>query len=189
VNGVVVNDLPKGDGIFGGGPLDESLLVGTSEWFATPSEEIGADVVQLARFLFVRRLIQVSRRWRNRLSYRLRSLTPDRAGWQSLFWLSLVGEVTTQRNLSKRVGIKESTLARALDALERQGLVSRASAPNNRRANLVTLTPAAMPVLDEINAAAKAIRDELLSDVDPQELAICVKVLAQINEAFDRTTD
>jgi len=171
-------------------PIDEGLLVNTPEWFALPPQVAAeSDEIQQAKFLMVRRLLQVARRWRNRLSTRLRGLSSERTGWQSLFWLSLAGNTATQRELAERVGIKESTLARALDGLERQGLVTRSAVPGNRRANHVTLTEAAGPMLDRINGIAREIRDELLVDIDPADLETCLRVLAQINAAFDRTQD
>jgi len=181
---------PNAPDLLRDGPLDGDLLVNTPGWFAIPRQvSEAADEIQAAKFLMVRRLLQIGRRWRNRLSYRLRALGSERTGWQSLFWLSLAGNTATQRELAERVGIKESTLARALDGLERQGLVTRAAVPGNRRANHVSLTAAAGPMLDRINVIAKDVRDELLGDIDPDDLATCLRVLAQINAAFDRTED
>ncbi|HWW64611.1 MAG TPA: MarR family transcriptional regulator [Sphingomonadaceae bacterium] len=166
------------------GAEDRPLLVNSAQWLVPPPDS--ADDAAFARFIFIRRLLQTGRRWRNRLSTTLRDTPAVRSGgWQTLFWLSVVGRTATQRELAQRVGIEESTLARALDRLEKQGFVERAIDKDDRRAKRITLTAAAQPVIDRVNDAASTLRNEILRDVDPDDLATCLKVLSQIGDAFD----
>jgi MarR family transcriptional regulator for hemolysin len=166
-------------------PPDQPLPANTPPWLVPPPVA-ATDPAAFTQFLFVRRLLQISRHWRNQLSTNLREMPDIRSGWRTLFWLSLAGRTATQRELAQRVGVDESTLARALDKLEQQGFVKRAVDPDDRRAKRITLTAAATPVLDRIGEVAIQVRVEILRDIDPAELALCLKVLDQISDAFDR---
>lgn len=160
-------------------------LFNSPQWMVPPPVA-ATDPAAFTQFLFVRRLLQISRRWRNQLSTNLRDMPGISGGWRTLFWLSLAGRTATQRELAQRVGVDESTLARALDKLERQGFAERAVDPDDRRAKHITLTSAATPVLDRIGEVAIRVREEILRDIDPAELALCLKVLDQVSAAFDR---
>jgi MarR family transcriptional regulator for hemolysin len=164
---------------------DRAPVADAPDWLVPPSGDV-ADPAALTRFFFVRRLFQVSRRWRNQAATDLREVLDIRGGWRTLFWISFVGHAATQRELAHRVGVDESTLARALDKLERQGFVERAIDPNDRRVRRIALTPAAVPALDRITAVTRQIRMELLRDIDPADLARCLKVLDQIGDGLDR---
>jgi len=166
------------------GPEISEPLVESPAFLQSPSPEIERDAIAHSRFIFVRRLLQVSRLWRTALSDALRPTSDVQSGWQTLFWLSLTGQTSTQRELADRVGIKESTLARALDALEKQGLVRRDVVENNRRAKTITLTPAATPVLASINERATALRETILKDVEPADIDACLRVLAKARDAL-----
>jgi MarR family transcriptional regulator for hemolysin len=164
---------------------DCSQAVETPDWVVPPAGD-AADPLVLARFLFVSRLFQVSRRWHNQATSDLREMPGIRGGWRTLFWISIVGRSATQRELAHRVGLDESTLARALDKLEKQGLVTRTVDPEDRRVRRIALTPAAAPALDRIVTAARQIRAELLDDVDPADLDRCLKVFDQIVAGLDK---
>ena len=166
-------------------PAESSPLIDSPVWLQTPSDEVREDPVALNRFLLVRRLIQVSKRWRDLLRISLQDTGAQKAGWQTLFWLSLSGSVATQRELARRIGVRESTIARALDALEQQGLVERKASQGDRRINAVMLTEAAKPAIREINGKAKLLRDQVLSDIDPDDLAVAVRVLGQVAERLN----
>ena len=160
-------------------------LVNSPVWLESPIDAVRHDGVARNRFVLVRRLIQVSRRWRQFLSMALQDTAGQRAGWQTLFWLSLSGSTANQRELAQRIGVRESTIVRALDALEKQGLVERKAASGDRRAKAVVLTDEAEPVIAEINSKAQTLRDRLLADIDADDLAITVRVLDQIAARMD----
>ncbi len=166
-------------------PLDSSPLVDSSDWLRSPFDKVRRDSVANNRFLFARRIFQVSRRWRKFLSLELRERSANQSGWQALFWMSLSGGAANQRELARRVDAQESTIARALDALEQQGLVVRKTAKDDRRVKSVELTEAADPVIREINEKAGMLRDRILSHIDAADLAITVRVLGQIVERMN----
>ncbi len=178
-----------GPGEPGRDPIDSSPLVNSRAWVESPNDAVRRDPVALNKFLFVRRLIQVSRLWRQFLRMALREGSANQNGWQTLFWLSLSGPTENQRQLADRIGVKESTIARALDALEQQGLVKRKASSSDRRVKSVAMTAAAEPVIAEINNKARTLRDRLLANIDADDLAITVRVLGQIAEVMAAVED
>jgi len=135
---------------------------------------------------FVAELFQVARRWRARLDERLKPEGHSKSSWAVLFWLSRKPEGMTQGELADEVGIETSTLTRQLDALEAQGLVVRLSVPGDRRAKLVRLTGEAWPQLEVIGQITRAVREELLDDIDPQAVETALSVLQQIHARLER---
>lgn len=139
------------------------------------------------REAFALELGRVSRRWRARLDERLRAIGLTQARWTTLLQLSRGGASLTQRELAERVGIEGPTLVRLLDALEAQGLIKRCAVQGDRRAKHVRLTEAAEPLLLEINRIAAELRRELLSDVRPDDLETCLRVLRSIGDRLERS--
>ena len=97
----------------------------------------------------------------------------------------------TQRELSRRVGMREPTTVIALKSLERSGFVVRRKSDEDRRKVHVFLTPEAkalhpvlMPAVAEVNAVA-------LAGLSDAEIAILRKALTQVgrNLASDDDDD
>lgn len=63
-----------------------------------------------------------------------------------------------QSALAEKMNVEPMTLVGFLDRLEAAGLVERAADPRDRRAKIISLTPAAEPYLDGIGAAAATVR-------------------------------
>lgn len=74
-----------------------------------------------------------------------------------------------QTALADRMGIEPMTLSGFLDRLEAAGLVARSPDPNDRRAKLITLAPAAAPVLERIHEEMVTIRLEALEGFSEEE--------------------
>lgn len=100
----------------------------------------------------------------------------------------------TQRELSRRVGMREPTTVIALKSLERSGFVVRCKSVEDRRKVHVYLTPQAkalqqvlLPAVAEVNAIA-------LAGLSKAEIAVLRKALVQVGrnlaeDAEDITTD
>jgi len=132
------------------------------------------------------KLAELSRLWRQALDARLRPLGLSQARWAALIHLSAYPDGLTQGRLALRVGIKDSTLVPQLDALARDGLIERRESPGDRRAKTVRLTPAAMPLLAEIDRVGRDLRQELTADIDPRHIDICLDVFKAIRERLER---
>lgn len=135
---------------------------------------------QLDPHRFAMQLAQLSRSWRAELDRRLVGLGLSQARWLVLLHLSRFAELPTQRELAQSVGVEGPTLARLLDSLEAQGLVSRQAVPEDRRAKKISLSPPAQPLIEKIEAISTQLRKELFAGIDEEELRRCQQVHARI---------
>lgn len=136
---------------------------------------------------FGQEIARISRGWRAVLDARLRDKGFTQARWYALLQLSRGAPGMSQRELAARVGVEGPTIARLIDALERQGLVERRQANGDRRANELHLTAAAQPLLAEIDRTATQLRHELLGDIPAESLATCITVLRRIGDRLDKS--
>ncbi|WP_341303406.1 MarR family transcriptional regulator [Pseudomonas sp. TMP25] len=129
---------------------------------------------------FAMQVAQLSRAWRGELDRRLVGLGLSQARWLVLLHLGRFAELPTQRELAQSVGVEGPTLARLLDSLETQGLVSRQAVPEDRRAKKIALSPQALPLIEKIEAISAQLRQEVFAGIDEDELRRCQKVHAQV---------
>ncbi|MBC2776055.1 MarR family winged helix-turn-helix transcriptional regulator [Parasphingopyxis marina] len=122
---------------------------------------------------FAWRLIALARRWTARLDERLAENGLTSARWQALFWISEQDGTVTQQQIADRIGVASSTMVRTIDGLEQHGLVKRAGSKEDKRANTLSITPAAAAILDDIREGADAVRKEVLGEIHPAEIAMC----------------
>jgi DNA-binding MarR family transcriptional regulator len=73
------------------------------------------------------------------------------------------GEQASQQRVAERLGVDRTTMVALLDALEAKGVVSRHPHPEDRRRNVVELSPAGTEALRRAVAASDAAERSLLS--------------------------
>ena len=135
---------------------------------------------------FGMQLAQMSRGWRAELDRRLAGLGLSQARWLVLLHLARFDEAPTQRELAQSVGVEGPTLARLLDSLEAQGLVQRHSVIEDRRAKKIVLSDSARPLIEQIEAIATALRQELFVGIDEEEARICLRVHKRILDNLEK---
>jgi MarR family transcriptional regulator for hemolysin len=135
---------------------------------------------QFQQHRFAMQLAQLSRAWRAELDRRLVGLGLSQARWLVLLHLSRFETPPTQRELAQSVGVEGPTLARLLDGLEAQGLVSRQAVAEDRRAKQITLSAQAQPLIEQIEAISTQLRQELFAGIDPLDLQHCQRVQERI---------
>jgi MarR family transcriptional regulator, lower aerobic nicotinate degradation pathway regulator len=69
----------------------------------------------------------------------------------------------SQADLGRSTGIDRSDVTAALGELESRHLIERAADPGNKRRNIVTLTPAGIDQLRELDIIVDTIQDQLLA--------------------------
>ncbi len=126
------------------------------------------------------RLGLVARLWRAEIDQRLAAFGLTESRWLTLLHLSRLPHAATQRELAESVGVRGPTLVRTLDRLEAERLIERRTEAADRRTKSVRLGPEAAPVLERIEAAAAAVRAEILSDISPAEMKTCLQVFEKI---------
>ena len=78
-------------------------------------------------------------------------------------------EPGSQQQAAQRLGIDRTSMVTRLDTLERKGLVSRHPHAEDRRRNIVELTPAGAKVVTDATAASELAEAELLASLPPDE--------------------
>jgi MarR family transcriptional regulator, lower aerobic nicotinate degradation pathway regulator len=86
----------------------------------------------------------------------------------------------TQSLLSDSVGIDRATMVRLVGALEKRGWVMRTTHPQDDRALLVKLTPAALPVLKKARSIEAKCQRVLLQDLSLLERQQFEALLARV---------
>lgn len=136
---------------------------------------------------FGMQLAHMSRGWRAELDRRLAELGLSQARWLVLLHLARYETPPTQRELAQSVGVEGPTLARLLDSLEGQGLVQRRAVLEDRRAKKIVLCDTALPLIQQIEAIATALRVELFAGIDEEELRVCMRVHTRILANLERS--
>ncbi|MCO6415713.1 MarR family transcriptional regulator [Siccirubricoccus sp. KC 17139] len=96
-------------------------------------------------------------------------------------WIALVKlrqrDGMTQRDLAELLEVEPISAGRLVDRLAARGLIERRADPADRRIWRLHLTPAAAPVLAEIEAVRAAFSAEALQGIDP---ALCEAAAAAL---------
>jgi len=137
-------------------------------------------------FRFTGRMNLIARRYRTRLNEQLKRIGQTQARWEALFWISVSGDAATQSELAERMGVEGPTLVRMLNRLEQEGLVERRETPTDRRAKTIRLTPEAETIISDIVGLSGPFRDEMLQDVSPDEIRLCLSVFDRIMARLER---
>jgi MarR family transcriptional regulator, lower aerobic nicotinate degradation pathway regulator len=92
-----------------------------------------------------------------------------------------------QTSLCNIIMLDRSTVATQLAKLEEKGLVTRKSASDNPRKNLIKLKPAGRAMLARVGPLLDLIEDELLAILSPVERGTLMELLARVANVQDET--
>jgi DNA-binding MarR family transcriptional regulator len=81
-------------------------------------------------------------------------------------------------DLAELLAISPSGVTRALQPLERIGLVDRVVDPRDARSGLAVLTASGERVLEDARAAAREAADQLFAGIDPDDHSAAMRALA-----------
>jgi DNA-binding MarR family transcriptional regulator len=144
------------------GPTDPADAVGVVE------REFGALVMNLTRY-----------------KHQVNGSRIDRMALMVLGALSYCGpsRLTT---IAEHTGFDPSTVSRQVADLEKAGLLSRDADPDDRRAILLQATAAGQDLMRRLSSGRRRRIERLLSDWDPDDIAIFGRLLGQLNEATEK---
>ena len=108
-----------------------------------------------------------------------------RAQWKVLFKLTRKPGLR-QVELADLLDLEPITLCRIVDRLEEAGLVERSRDPEDRRAWKLHVTAKAQPLIEKLHAVGAELVDQAFGGIDPKEIEIARKVLAQARENAGR---
>jgi DNA-binding MarR family transcriptional regulator len=86
----------------------------------------------------------------------------------------------TQAQLARRVAIEQPTIVRTIDRMERDGLVTRAADPNDRRVSRITLTERGWALRDQLIPLADGVNRAATATLSEEEVATLRRLLANV---------
>ncbi|TYC68176.1 MarR family transcriptional regulator [Streptomyces sp. CB01881] len=92
-----------------------------------------------------------------------------------------------QRDLVRRLGVDASDMAKVADQLAGAGYVERIRDPVDRRRVSVSITGPGRAVLAGLEAEARAVQDEILAPLDPEERRALHGLLLRVHHGLPGT--
>lgn len=92
----------------------------------------------------------------------------------------------SQATLGRRTDIDRSDVVAALNELAAAGLIERASDPEDRRRNVITITPAGLDLLGELDKVVAGVQEDVLAPLSAAERKEFLRLLARLLEPTDR---
>ena len=86
----------------------------------------------------------------------------------------------SQSALGRRTSIDRSDVVAALDDLGDRGLIRRSPDPDDRRRNVVTITPAGVERLRTLDPILAGVQEKLLAALSPADRAELVRLLVRL---------
>ena len=104
-----------------------------------------------------------------------------------LFALSRRGSLS-QKDLAQELEIETPTLVRVLDGMESQGLIERRAEDGDRRVKQIHVTAEGEGVGRTVQALAQQLRQDLVTEIPEEDLAIALRVLLKLNSNMSNIT-
>jgi DNA-binding MarR family transcriptional regulator len=93
-----------------------------------------------------------------------------------LFFLSRCGSENTPTDITKRLNLNRGHVSQAIDVLLRRKLIAAVADEKDRRCMHYTITPNAVPVIDEIANVKKRMDEQILKGITAEELETYKKI-------------
>jgi DNA-binding MarR family transcriptional regulator len=88
----------------------------------------------------------------------------------------------SQAALGRRTGIDRSDVVAALNELAGRALIQRSPDPDDRRRNIITITPAGTQQLRRLEEILADVQDELLAPLSPADRTKLIRLLTRLLE-------
>jgi MarR family transcriptional regulator for hemolysin len=117
----------------------------------------------------------------------------EEAGGSLPVWLILLNlkihRPGTQRDLAKKIGIREATLTHHLNAMDADGLITRTREASNRRIQVVALTDKGDAAFLRLRAAATAFDAQLRTGLDDNDVSTLATLLTRLSSNVAGTAE
>lgn len=108
--------------------------------------------------------------------------------WGVLVHVWNQGDVS-QEEMARFQCVEKSSMSRVLSGMEHKGLIRRDADPNDARRKIVRATAKGMEIKERSRGVAMEVLALALRDVDPQERAVCLKVLGAVKKTLQASGD
>ncbi|QGP79569.1 MarR family winged helix-turn-helix transcriptional regulator [Sphingobium sp. CAP-1] len=123
------------------------------------------------------KMAPVARAWRQLADVTLAEFGVSNSAAWCLIHIYRIGPEVRQAALADSLDISQPSLVRTLDQLQAAGLVGRTPHPEDKRSNIIALTPAGADLVGRIEEKLGALRAELLQGVPDEAIEIAVWLL------------
>jgi DNA-binding MarR family transcriptional regulator len=121
-----------------------------------------------------------AREFRRRLDHNLSDAGHELTATQVIMLKNIdLSEGASQQTISDLLCWDKTAVTRAIDVLEEKNLVIRVQDKNDRRQNMIYLTPMAKDKISNVMEIALITEAQALAGVDPERIKICKDVLRQ----------
>lgn len=100
---------------------------------------------------------------------------------QVLAWLSLEGELS-QVDLARLMHVQPATIVPVIDRMERDELIVRKAAPDDRRKRIIAPTKSAIPVWKRIIKCVHRVRERSREGLSDEELTLLRSLLMRVHD-------
>jgi DNA-binding MarR family transcriptional regulator len=91
----------------------------------------------------------------------------------------------SQQDIANFLQKDKSGIQRSIRTLERDGYIRIVSDDNDRRKNLIQLTPAGKFTIDKISERAATLNQEIADQLTPEEVSTLLTILRKISATID----
>jgi MarR family transcriptional regulator for hemolysin len=132
--------------------------------------------------LLAHKMAPVARGWRQLADSALAEFgVSNSAGW-CLIHIDRMGGDVRQAELAESLDISQPSLVRTLDQVQSAGLVVRMPHPEDKRSNIIGLTPAGQDLVGRIEERLGLLRADLLQGVPDEAIMIMVEMLDLLSQ-------
>ncbi len=114
------------------------------------------------------------------------NLTPEQFLVMDAIWDE--GKMSQQK-IADTIFKDKNSVVKLLDGLEKKNLVRRVANKDDRRQNLIEITPHAKEIQQNVTDIAMNAVDLIIKDIPKQDLHIFIKVLTKMAENMNENTD
>ncbi len=110
---------------------------------------------------------------------RLNKYNITRTQWIALYYVN-VNKMITQKQLADKMSLKEPSVVRLLDKMERLGWITRTSSENDKRTKTLELTESGKKIEREMLIVAETFRDDVIQDISADDIDVYNSVLRKM---------
>ena len=87
-----------------------------------------------------------------------------------------------QAELTRRLGVEPASVSKALERMEKVGLITRTPSPDDARANRISLTERGRSLEQPVKDAWEQVEAQLLAHMTPEERMLLRRLLLQMRD-------
>lgn len=102
-----------------------------------------------------------------------------RAQWTTLYYIKINSQIS-QKKLASLLGIKESSVVRQLDKMEKAGWIERVTCSTDRRTKCLSLTDIGLQIELEMEEVVSDFKKAVVEDIPEEDLTVFKNVLRKM---------